>query len=215
MALTLSQLCVNVEKTYQMKLVAGEDGMDNVVRWVHIIEDVEVSHFINGQELVFTTGIAQRGVNWLLPYAEQLLSHGAVGLVINLGPYIEKVPPQLIVWCNSHAFPLLVLPWSVHIIDVTYDFAIASSRVKSMSAALHLHSAPGYSIRKRANPIPGYSSGQAFRMTADTRSCSCISTKGNTSLPIWSGNSCNSGSIGRCTKATFPSVFSGWNRASV
>ena len=61
MALTLSQLCVNVEKTYQMKLVAGEDGMDNVVRWVHIIEDVEVSHFINGQELVFTTGIAQRG----------------------------------------------------------------------------------------------------------------------------------------------------------
>ena len=61
MALTLSQLCVNVEKTYQMKLVAGEDGMDNVVRWVHIIEDVEVSHFINGQELVFTTGIALCG----------------------------------------------------------------------------------------------------------------------------------------------------------
>ena len=190
MALTLSQLCVNVEKTYQMKLVAGEDGMDNVVRWVHIIEDVEVSHFINGQELVFTTGIAQRGVNWLLPYAEQLLSHGAVGLVINLGPYIEKVPPQLI-------------------------FAIASSRVKSMSAALHLHSAPGYSTRKRANPIPGYSSGQAFRMTADTRSCSCTYVKRNTSSPIWSGSSCSSGSIGRCTKATFPSVFSGWNRASV
>ena len=40
MALTLSQLCVNVEKTYQMNLVAGEDVMDNVVRWVHIIEDV-------------------------------------------------------------------------------------------------------------------------------------------------------------------------------
>ena len=55
MALTLSQICVNAEKTYQMKLIAGEDGMDNVVRWVHIIEDVEVSHFIEGQELVFTT----------------------------------------------------------------------------------------------------------------------------------------------------------------
>lgn len=122
MALTLSQLCVNAEKTYQLKLIAGEDGMDNVVRWVHIIEDVEVSHFIEGQELVFTTGIAQHGVNWLMPYAEQLLRHGAVGLVINLGPYIEKVPPQLIVWCNTHVFPLLVLPWLVHIIDVTYDF---------------------------------------------------------------------------------------------
>lgn len=122
MALTLSQICVNAEKTYQMKLIAGEDGMDNVVRWVHIIEDVEVSHFIEGQELVFTTGIAQHGVNWLMPYAEQLLRHGAGGLVVNLGPYIEKVPPQLIVWCNTHSFPLLVLPWSVHIIDVTYDF---------------------------------------------------------------------------------------------
>lgn len=122
MALTLSQLCVNVESTYGMKLIAGEEGMDQVVRWVHIIEDVEVSSFINGQELVFTTGIAQRGINWLLPFVEQLQIHGAVGVVINLGPYIENVPPQLIVWCNTHRFPLLVLPWQMHIIDVTYDF---------------------------------------------------------------------------------------------
>ena len=47
MAITLSQLCVNTEKTYGMKLLAGKDGMDNYVRWVHMVEDREVPGFLS------------------------------------------------------------------------------------------------------------------------------------------------------------------------
>ena len=122
MPISLSRLCENTEKSYQLRLIAGRDGLDNPVRWVHMIEDPEVTGFIHGNELVFTTGIRQRGVDWLLDFVVNLREHGAVGLVVNLGPYITSIPPQVIVYCEQNAFPLFTIPWEEHIIDVTYDF---------------------------------------------------------------------------------------------
>lgn len=122
MPISLSKLCVDTDKTYKMKLIAGRDGLDNPVRWVHMIEDTEVADFIHGNELVFTTGIRQQGTEWLLGFVVGLLNKGAVGLVINLGPYISKIPPQVIIFCEKNAFPLFSIPWEIHIIDVTYDF---------------------------------------------------------------------------------------------
>lgn len=122
MAIMLSQLCANAQKTYSMKLLAGNNGLYNTVRWVHIIEDREVPDFLIGNELVFTTGIGQKGTQWLLGFVKSLVRHNASGLVVNIGPYIKDIPPQLIELCNEYNFPLFLLPWKVHIIDITYDF---------------------------------------------------------------------------------------------
>lgn len=122
MAITLSQLCRNAEKNYNMKLVAGRGGMDNTVRWVHMVEDSEVPDFLHGNELVFTTGIGHIGNAWLEPFVKGLKEHNAVGLVVNLGPHIDAVPSRVIVYCEENDFPLFTLPWQVHIIDITYSF---------------------------------------------------------------------------------------------
>lgn len=122
MAIMLSQLCANVEKTYGMKLLAGGTGLYNIVRWVHMVEDREVPDFLIGNELIFTTGIGQKGTNWLQGFVKSLVRHNASGLVVNIGPYIKDVSPQLIKLCNEYDFPLFSLPWKVHIIDITYDF---------------------------------------------------------------------------------------------
>lgn len=45
MPISLSRLCENTEKSYQLRLIAGRDGLDNPVRWVHMIEDPEVTGF--------------------------------------------------------------------------------------------------------------------------------------------------------------------------
>ena len=50
MPISLSRLCENTEKSYQLRLIAGRDGLDNPVRWVHMIEDPEVTGFIHGNE---------------------------------------------------------------------------------------------------------------------------------------------------------------------
>ncbi len=122
MAITLSQLCANTNETYGMKLLAGKLGLDNYVRWVHMIEDREVPDFLHGSELVFTTGIGQYGSTWLMNFVKSLKEHNAAGLIVNIGPYITSVPSKVIVYCEENDFPIFTVPWSVHLIDVTYDF---------------------------------------------------------------------------------------------
>lgn len=122
MALKLSRLCVNVEKNYEMELIAGSKGLDRYVRWVHIIEDKEVPNFLSGNELIFTTGIAQTGMDWLLKFVTQCYNANASGVVLNIGPYIQSIPPHVIVFCEENGFPLYKIPWTVRLIDVTFDF---------------------------------------------------------------------------------------------
>lgn len=122
MAITLSQLCTNAEKNFLMKLMAGQAGMENTVRWVHIVEDSEVPDFLHGNELIFTTGIGHIGNDWLKEFVVSLRDKGAVGLVVNIGPYISSVPSQVIVFCEQNGFPLFTIPWKTRIIDISYEF---------------------------------------------------------------------------------------------
>lgn len=122
MAITLAKLCENTEKTYGMKLIAGKAGLENYVRWVHIVEDSEVPDFMHGNELVFTTGISHKGNGWLLDFVHHLHDRKVAGVVINIGPYISSVPKETAEFCEKNSVPLFVVPWAVRLIDMTYDF---------------------------------------------------------------------------------------------
>ena len=86
MAVNVAKLFKNATMLYNMKLVAGRKGLDNLVTWVHIIEDDDVSKFLHGDELVFTAGIKNSGDGWLLDFAKSLYEVGASAFVVNLGP---------------------------------------------------------------------------------------------------------------------------------
>ncbi|MDD3204736.1 MAG: PucR family transcriptional regulator ligand-binding domain-containing protein [Lachnospiraceae bacterium] len=122
MAVTLARLCENANKLYGMHVLAGNLGMRNSVPWVHTLEDEEVCTFLHGGELVFTTGIGHRDTSWLLSFTQNLYAAEASGLVVNYGPYIEKVPAEVINYCNEVNFPLLVVPWKTRLVDITRDF---------------------------------------------------------------------------------------------
>lgn len=42
MAITMLKLCEDAKSKYDMELVAGKNGIENTVRWVHMVEDREV-----------------------------------------------------------------------------------------------------------------------------------------------------------------------------
>jgi hypothetical protein len=69
---------------FQLKLLAGENGLDNVVTWVHMVEGEEISRFLEGGEVAFTTGIALSGVEELIGLVKNHPQNGASGLVIQL-----------------------------------------------------------------------------------------------------------------------------------
>lgn len=122
MSIILKQLCRDTETKYNLKLIAGKNGMTNTVRWVHMVEDRQVPDFLHGGELVFTTGIGHVGRDPLLTFVKRLIEHGASGVVVNIGPYLVAVPQEVIDYCDKKNFPLFTLPWNVYIIDITYDF---------------------------------------------------------------------------------------------
>ncbi|MDF2566935.1 MAG: transcriptional regulator, PucR family [Oscillospiraceae bacterium] len=122
MAVTLRYLCKYAKENYGMKLLCGESNMDNLVSWVHMLEDPETATFLHGQELIFSTGIGHDDTNWFVDFAKGLVENQSSGLVINLGPYVQSVPEELIAYCNEVNFPLFTIPWKTRIVDITNDF---------------------------------------------------------------------------------------------
>lgn len=123
MSVLLRRLCRNTKKDFRINLVAGADGLDNMVDWVHIIEDKGAAEFLRGHELVFTTGIGNlNDVNVILEFVQEIHNQGASGLMLNLGPYITEVPKTVINYCNENNFPLFTIPWEQHLVDVTRHF---------------------------------------------------------------------------------------------
>jgi predicted DNA-binding protein YlxM (UPF0122 family) len=121
MSITVGKLFGNGAIMYQMKLLAGRKGLNNLVEWVHIIENDEVSKFLHGNEVVFTSGILNNSEGWLLEYAKRLYSAGTSAFVINIGPYTKLIPKGLIDYCNFVDLPLYTIPWETKMVDITRD----------------------------------------------------------------------------------------------
>jgi len=121
MSITVGKLFGNGTVLYQMKLLAGQKGLNNLVEWVHIIENDEVSNFLHGKEVVFTSGILNNNDGWLLEYAKKLYSVGTSAFVVNIGPYTKSIPEDVVKYCNLVNMPLYTIPWETRMVDVTRD----------------------------------------------------------------------------------------------
>ena len=121
MAVKVGKLFGNGAVLYQMKLLAGQKGLNNLVEWVHIIENDEVSEFLHGNEVVFTSGILNNYEGWLLEYAKKLYNAGTSAFVVNIGPYTKSISNDVIEYCNEVNMPLYTIPWETRMVDVTRD----------------------------------------------------------------------------------------------
>ena len=56
MAIELSRLIKKVEHM-DISLLAGKEGLSNIVTWVHMAETIDASDFLDGGQIAITTGI--------------------------------------------------------------------------------------------------------------------------------------------------------------
>lgn len=136
MAITLQKLTKKAGDLYKMRLVSGKSGMNNLVEWVHLIEDKEVSKFLNGNELIFTTGLWNHTPGDFMDFVDSLYDNGASGLVVNLGPSIKDISKSVIEYCDEKGFPLFVIPWEVPLVDVTREFCHNISYTEQNEASI-------------------------------------------------------------------------------
>jgi len=102
--------------------VAGKKGLTRPVRWVHVLESTETGKFLNGGELILSTGLGfGDGKEKRLAYLRELIRRQAVGLCVELGAYIPEIPAEMLELAEQHDFPLIVFHQPVRFVDITQD----------------------------------------------------------------------------------------------
>lgn len=101
-----------------LTLIAGKGGLNRLVRWFHMVENTEIAAFLEGNELVFTTGAGLKEEGDLLRLVKAVYFKDAAGIVVNIGPYIPQVSVEVLDFCNSYGLPLFVCPWEVHMAQI-------------------------------------------------------------------------------------------------
>ncbi len=103
-----------------LKLLAGEDGAERPVRWVHSSELEDPTPWLKGGELILTTGMGvgetaarQRA------YVRRLVDAGVAGLGFGLGFGHDKTPRALVTEAAKHGFPMFEVPYPVPFIAIT------------------------------------------------------------------------------------------------
>lgn len=105
-------------KTYEIQLVAGKNGLDTPISWVHMVETKEAATFLDGGEITFVTGIGISEDTSLFELIKEIRAKKAAAVVINIGPYIKEIPNSIIMFCNENAFPLYTVPWKIHLVEI-------------------------------------------------------------------------------------------------
>ena len=103
------------------QLVAGGDGMDSEVRWVHSLDVPDVSNLLRGGEMILTTGVsigsdatAQRR------FVRDLVAEGAVGIAVELGfAWHRSLPAALVQEADKRGIPLVSLRRGIRFVEVS------------------------------------------------------------------------------------------------
>ena len=125
MAIFLRDLYYDTKRKYNLNLISGGKGMENIVSWVYISEDISTSTFLNGGELIITTGVTSgEREDWLRAFIKELIKRGTCGLILNTGRYIfeEDITDEIVRLCHRYSFPLFTMPWDTRIFDITHDY---------------------------------------------------------------------------------------------
>jgi len=118
LALTIRQL-LETPCFSKASVIAGEQGLERVVRWVHVMDVPEIGSLLNGNELILSTGVSWDSPEKEIDYLQQLIDEGASGLCVELCKYRHEISSEMIELANEHHFPIIIFHREVKFIDIT------------------------------------------------------------------------------------------------
>ncbi|WP_405588594.1 PucR family transcriptional regulator [Streptomyces sp. NBC_01190] len=136
MPLTLASLVQH--SALKLGVLAGEDRLDAVVRWVHTSELDDPAPYLEGGELLLTTGLKLdvEDAGFLRGYVRRLAAAGVVGLGFGVGVGHDEVPPALVKAAAEARLPLLEVPRATPFIAISkaVSAAVAADQYKAVTA---------------------------------------------------------------------------------
>ncbi len=115
-------------------VVAGQPGLKRPINWVHIASVPDAPRFLNGGELVLTTGYNLPKVSAdQEQYILDLVEKGVAGLVLSVGRYMDHAPKPMRELAEQHQFPLIEISYEQPFIDLA---RAANERIAEESMAM-------------------------------------------------------------------------------
>ena len=105
---------LRMEILQDAKLLAGASGTDQIVTSVNVMVDPNVVNLVSGGELLVSTAYAVReNLPQLLELIPQLKQRGVVALGLKFNSYINEIPQEILIRCDTLSFPLFESPNSI------------------------------------------------------------------------------------------------------
>ncbi|MET1021756.1 MAG: PucR family transcriptional regulator ligand-binding domain-containing protein [Arthrobacter sp.] len=126
MAISLAAL-LGVPSLKLAKAGLAETTWHQDIVWVAVTEQEDPQRFLNGGELVLTTGMRLKSAPDQRRFVRQVQRAGAVGIGFGIGLTHDAVPPALIAEANRWALPVVEVPYETPFIAIGKLVADAQS----------------------------------------------------------------------------------------
>jgi len=126
MAISLAAL-LGVSSLNLSKAGVAETTWHQDINWVAVTELEDPQRFINGGELVLTTGLRLRSAPEQRRFVRQVQRAGAVGIGFGIGLSHDVVPPAMIAEANRWGLPMVAVPYETPFIAIGKLVADAQS----------------------------------------------------------------------------------------
>src|SRR6516164_8270908 len=113
--LTVGDLLADLD----VRLVAGEEGLELPVRWVHITELLDPTPWLSGGEVLLTTGMQLDTPERQREFVTRLADHQLSALGFGTGFGHDAVPAPILEAAGERQFPVFEVPYEVPFIAIT------------------------------------------------------------------------------------------------
>lgn len=93
-----------------IKLITDQNGINNEIAWVNIMEILDEINYLQKGELLLTTGYKLDNESLNKDLIFRLHSKGLAGMGIQTGYYLNKIPEYIIADGNKYNFPIFEIP---------------------------------------------------------------------------------------------------------
>ena len=104
----------------EAKLIAGQSGLDRLIRWVYKPEDMHFVKWVRGNELlIISTPVIKSRDFDLRRLLDQAVKLRMAGMLLLVGEkYITQIPADVISFANSKKFPIFRMSGEIPLIDI-------------------------------------------------------------------------------------------------
>ncbi|MDQ4142891.1 MAG: PucR family transcriptional regulator ligand-binding domain-containing protein [Actinomycetota bacterium] len=125
-----------------LRLVAGEAGIERSIRWAHTSELTDPTEWLSGGEFLLTTGMGLQGsAPHQRAYLQRLVDADLAGLGLGLGFGFERVPLPIVEMADEVGFAVVEVPYPTPFIAITevVSSRLGEDRLRDAQMSVEVH----------------------------------------------------------------------------